>query len=103
MSTKALDKNTLVDFALRQVDNIGFELQRRGISSQVNRHNLAALAITKQAQLKGELARYELRVGMQRAKLERARKQALETVDQIIARLPAPIAEQVNRAKSYVA
>ena len=103
MSTIALDKDALVDFALRQVDNVGFELQRRGISNRVNRHNLAALAITKQAQLKGELTRYELRVGLQRAKLEKARKQALETVDHIIARLPAPIAEQVNRAKSLVA
>ncbi len=103
MSPLALDKNSLVDFALRQVDNIGYELQRRGISSQVNRHNLAALAMTKQAQLKGEMTRYELRVGLQKARLEKARRQALETVDQVISRLPAPIAEQVSRARNYVA
>ena len=102
MSRIALDKNSLLDFALRQIDNLGYELQRRGITSQVNRHNLAALAMTKQQQIKGEMTRYELRVGLQRARIEKARRQALETVDNVIERLPAPVAEQVNRARSYV-
>ncbi|MDX1696425.1 MAG: hypothetical protein R3208_21850 [Ketobacteraceae bacterium] len=102
MSRIAINKNSLLDFALRQIDNLGYELQRRGISSQVNRHNLAALAMTKQQQFKGELTRYELHVGLQRARLEKARQQALNTMDQVIERMPAPIAQQLNRAKSYV-
>ena len=102
MSRIALNKNSLLDFALRQIDNLGYELQRRGISSQVNRHNLAALAMTKQQQFKGEMTRYELHVGLQKARFEKARQQALSTVDQVIERLPAPVAEQLNRARHYV-
>lgn len=98
-----LNKDALVEFALRQVDNLGYELQSRGISGQVNRHNLAALAMTKQQQLKGEITRYELRLGMQRAKLEKLRHQAVDTLDQLIDQLPEPIAQQINRAKHYVA
>ena len=72
MNRIQLNKESVINFALHQLDNLGYELQRRGISGQVNRHNLAALAMTKQQQLKGEMARYELRIGMQRAKLEKA-------------------------------
>lgn len=103
MNRIQLNKESIINFALHQLDNLGYELQRRGISGQVNRHNLAALAMTKQQQLKGEMARYELRIGMQRAKLEKARQQVLKTVDDVIEQLPEPIATQVNRAKSYVA
>ncbi|MCG8673593.1 MAG: hypothetical protein MI867_29665 [Pseudomonadales bacterium] len=98
-----INPKTVIDFALRQLDNVGYELQRRGISSQVNRHNLAALAMTKQQQVKGEMARYELKLAIQRNKIEKARQQALDTVDGVIEKLPEPIATQVNRAKELVA
>lgn len=103
MNAIELNKESLIEFALRQVDNIGFELQRRGISGQVNRHNLAALAMTKQQQIKGEMARYELKLGLQRLKAEKAKQQALNTVENIIDHLPAPLAKPLNRVKSYVA
>ena len=102
MTSTLLNKDTLIDFALRQLDNIGYELQRRGISSQVNRHNLAALAMTKQQQLKGEVARDELKLNLHRLKAEKAKQQALDTVDTVIERLPTPVADQLNRVKSYV-
>lgn len=98
-----MNSKTVLDFALSQLDNLGYELQRRGISSQVNRHNLAALAMTKQQQFKGEVARYELKLAIQKNKIEKARQQAIDTVDGVIEQLPAPIASQVNRARQLVA
>ena len=98
-----MNSKTVLDFALSQLDNLGYELQRRGISSQVNRHNLAALAMTKQQQIKGEVARYELKLAIQKNKIEKARQQALDTVDGVIEQLPAPIASQVSRARKLVA
>ena len=102
MSPLRLNKEKVIDFALHQLDLIGYELQSRGISDQVNRHNLAALAMTKQQQLKGEMARYELKVAIQKRKLEKARLQASDTLDSIISYLPAPLATPVTRMKSYV-
>lgn len=98
-----MNSKSVIDFALSQLDNLGYELQRRGISSQVNRHNLAALAMTKQQQVKGEMARYELKLAIQRNKLEKAKQQALDTVDNVIEQLPAPIATQATRVRKLVA
>lgn len=98
-----MNAKTVLDFALSQLDNLGYELERRGISSQVNRHNLVALAMTKQQQIKGEVARYELKLAIQKNKIEKARQQALDTVDDVIEQLPAPIASQVTRARKLVA
>ncbi|PIE41433.1 MAG: hypothetical protein CSA49_03335 [Gammaproteobacteria bacterium] len=98
-----MNSKTVINFALNQLDNLGYELQRYGISNQVNRHNLAALAMTKQQQIKGEVACYELRLAIQRNRLEKAKQQALDTVDGVIEHLPEPIAHQVNRAIKLVA
>lgn len=95
-----MNKDKVLQIALGQLDRIGFELNRRGITDQINRHNLAALAMTQQQRLKGEMTRLELRVGLQRARLNQLRRQASDTVDHLLEYAPAPLAKPLNRAKT---
>ena len=95
--------NKIVEFALSQLDNVGFQLQKRGITGSVNRHNLIALAMTKQERVKAEISRVELKVDIQKARVERLRQQADELIDNAIDRTPSPIAEQLNKMKALVA
>lgn len=45
----------LVNGALSQLDNLGYQLDAMGIENRVNRHNLIAFAMFKQKQVEGEL------------------------------------------------
>ncbi len=57
-----MNTKKIVEFALGQLDNLGFQLQKHGISSNVNRHNLIAIAMTQQERVKAEISRVELKV-----------------------------------------
>lgn len=59
----------LVKTALRQLDALGYELDRRGITNRVNRHNIAAFLMHQQHHLQGEWESLQTR-------LERRRGQA---------------------------
>ena len=93
----------IVEIALGQLDNLGFQLQKHGISSTVNRHNLIAFAMTKQARIKAEIERIELKVDIQKARVERIRQQADQFIDTAIERTPAPVATRLSKVKALVA
>lgn len=95
--------NKIVDAALNQLDNLGYQLQKHGITSAVNRHNLIAIAMTKQDRVKAEIARVELKVDIQKARVERIRQQADEIIDTVIDSTPSPIAEQLTKVRALVA
>ena len=98
-----MNTNKIVELALGQLDNLGFQLQRFGITGAVNRHNLIAIAMTKQERVKAEISRVELKVDIQKARVERLRQQADELIDNVIDRTPSPIAEQLTKVKALVA
>jgi hypothetical protein len=50
----------LVELILRQLDNLGYQLNKRGITDRVNRHNCIAIVLVQQQKWQGELARIEL-------------------------------------------
>ncbi|OUS26805.1 hypothetical protein A9Q99_16435 [Gammaproteobacteria bacterium 45_16_T64] len=95
--------NKIVDLALGQLDNLGYQLQKRGITSVINRHNLIAIAMTKQDRIKAEISRVELKVDIQKARVERLRQQADDIIDTVIDSTPAPIAEKLTKVRSLVA
>ena len=63
----------LAELALKQIDTLGYQLEKRGISHRVNRHNLIAMALVKQQKLKGEIARAELHWGLLKTQLKKLR------------------------------
>ncbi len=90
------------NFALKQLDSIGYYLSRYGISDQVNRHNLIALAVTEKEHLLGELSRLELRARIQMNKLEKLALKLDQQADQMIAKTPKPVATQLTKAKAFL-
>ncbi|PCJ32369.1 MAG: hypothetical protein COA99_16510 [Moraxellaceae bacterium] len=98
-----MNTKQIIDLALGQLDDLGFQLQKRGITGAVNRHNIIAIAMTKQERIKAEISRVELKVDIQKVRADRLIQQADEMIDNIINRTPGPIAEQLYKVKALVA
>lgn len=91
------------NFALKQLDSIGYYLSRYGISDQVNRHNLIAIAMTEKEKLMGEMARLELKAKIQKRRIEKLRDQLDAQSDEWIAKTPKLVADRLFKAKHLVA
>ena len=61
----------LAETALSGLDNLGFQLDAMGITSQVNRHTLIGFAMAEQKHLEGELDSIKARVVTAQVKVER--------------------------------
>ncbi|MFL1486150.1 hypothetical protein [Marinobacter sp. LN3S78] len=88
-----MNKNDLTQAALKGVDRLGYQLDRLGITSKVNRHNIAAFMMAEQHHLEGEwdslqtrLDRYRRRAGDMLENLEKSHYPVLQ-----------PMAERINR------
>lgn len=97
-----MNTKKIADLALQQLDNVGFQLRSRGITDKVNRHDIAAFAMAQQDRFKGEKARFELHVGLQKARLQKARQEAEALVEKLVSFLPEPLVEPANKLKSRV-
>lgn len=97
-----MNLETAANFALKQVDNLGYYLSRYGVSNKVNRHNLIALAMTEKSHLLGEYSRMELKAKIQRNRLEKQVFKLNQQADEVIAMAPKPIALQLNKAKALI-
>lgn len=49
-----MDTKTLINTALTGLDHLGYRLDQLGITTRVNRHNLAAFLMAEQHHLEGE-------------------------------------------------
>ncbi len=88
-----MNKDRLTQTLLKGVDNIGYQLDRLGVTDKVNRHNLAAFFMTGQHQLEGEWDSFQTR-------LRRYRRQAgdlLDDLEQNGAPVLRPVAGRINR------
>ncbi|MFD2231897.1 hypothetical protein [Alkalimarinus sediminis] len=63
--------NTLVETALSGLDNLGFQLDAMGITSQVNRHTLIGYVMAEQKHLEGELDSIKARAVTAQVKVEK--------------------------------
>lgn len=97
-----MNTKKITDLALQQLDNVGFQLRAYGITDKVNRHDIVAFAMTQQSRFKGEMTRLELRVALQKARLQKAREEAEAVVEKLVGYLPEPLAEPANKIKSLV-
>lgn len=49
-----MNSKDLTETALRGVDQLGYQLERLGVTDKVNRHNIAAFLMVRQQHLAGE-------------------------------------------------
>lgn len=91
------------DLALKQLDNAGYYLSRYGISNNVNRHNLIAIAFTEKQHLMAELTRLEMKARMRKHHLEQLTANLSGQADEWIAKAPKVVADPLLKAKSRLA
>ncbi|WP_342742312.1 hypothetical protein [Marinobacter lutaoensis] len=65
-----MNTQKLLQLALEGVDTLGYQLDQLGLTSRVNRHNLAAFLFTEQKHLEGEWDSLQAKVDYRRAQLE---------------------------------
>ncbi|WP_404365780.1 hypothetical protein [Marinobacter sp.] len=82
-----MNTKTLLDTALTGLDHLGFQLDQLGITSKVNRHNLAALVMAEQHHLEGEWDSIQARFDRRRAQLD----SLVSSVEGRVDRLVSPI------------
>lgn len=61
----------LLNNALNGLDTLGFHLDNMGITSKVNRHNLAALIVLEQKYLEGQWDSLQVRLDRKKLQLEK--------------------------------
>lgn len=88
-----MNKDRLTQTLLKGVDNLGYQLDRLGVTDKVNRHNLAAFFMTGQHQLEGEWDSFQTRLNRYR----RRAGELLDDLEQNGAPALRPVAERINR------
>ena len=65
-----MNSKQLIDLALNGLDNFGYQLERLGVTSKVNRHTLIAFAMAEQKRFEGEMDSINARVSYIRHRAE---------------------------------
>jgi len=91
-----MNTQKFLNLALTSVDHIGFKLDDLGITSRLNRHNLAAFLMVEQKHLEGEWDSIQARVGRRRAQFEQITGQLESRADTLL----SPLLDRVNRFRT---
>jgi hypothetical protein len=94
-----MNTKKIADFALVQLDNLGYQLRSLGVTDRVNRHEVIAWAMTRQTHLKAELGRLEFKLELQKARIDRYRHDLQSLADDVVKRLPEPLAAPAGRLR----
>ncbi|MDX1801620.1 MAG: hypothetical protein R3303_11865 [Marinobacter sp.] len=68
-----MDTKTLINTALTGLDHLGYRLDQLGITTRVNRHNLAAFLMAEQHHLEGEWDSLQARLDRRKVDFETLR------------------------------
>ncbi|WP_250655495.1 hypothetical protein [Alkalimarinus coralli] len=94
--------NNLVETALSGLDNLGFQLDSMGITSQVNRHTLIGYVMAEQKHLEGELDSIKARVVTTQVKVEKAISSVETLVNNSVDTVLKPAKSVVGTLKGFV-
>lgn len=91
-----MDTKKLMNLALEGVDSLGFRLDQLGITSRVNRHNIAAFLMAEQKHLEGEWDSIQVRVNRRRSQVETLAHQIETRADALL----TPVLDRINRFRA---
>ena len=99
-----LNKNitNVIEAALSGLDNIGYQLDMRGITSQVNRHTLIGMVMAEQKHLEGELDSIKVRVSTAQVKVDRTFSQVEGFVNNGIDIALTPARATISTVKDFL-
>lgn len=91
-----MNTKKLRNLALEGVDSLGFRLDDMGITSKLNRHNIAAFLMLEQKHLEGEWDSIQARIDRRRSQFERIAGQVEARADALF----SPVIRRVNRIRT---
>lgn len=91
-----MNTQKILSLVLEGVDSLGFRLDDMGITSKLNRHNIAAFVMSEQKHLEGEWDSLQAKVDRRRSQFEHLTQQVEERADALL----SPVREQVNRFRA---
>ncbi len=91
-----MNTQKLLNSALNGLDTLGFQLDSMGITSKVNRHNLAALIMHEKKHLEGEWESLQVRIERKKLRLAGALSSLESRVDPIV----RPLLGRIARLRS---
>lgn len=91
-----MNTKKLMNLALEGVDNLGFRLDSLGITSRINRHNIAAFLMAEQKHLEGEWDSIQAKVDRRRSQFEHIAGQFEARADAVL----SPVMSRVTRLRS---
>lgn len=94
---------SVVNAALSNLDNLGYQLDAIGVENQINRHNLIAFLFAEQKRLEGELDSISARLDSEKSKIERKLSKIEDTIYAVLGKVLFPakaVYDQINKARS---
>ena len=92
----------LIETALIGLDNLGYQLDMMGVTSQVNRHTLIGLVMAEQKHLEGELDSIKVRVSNTQVKVDRTISFVESTINNGIDIALTPARTTINTIKGVL-
>ena len=96
LSQKLIPKK-FIERTLSQIDKIGFELARSGLTHKFNRHTVIAAAIVQKQKIEGEIDRAQLRYQLKKNEITKLTAHLDSGVDKSIQKLPDALAKPATR------
>jgi len=91
-----MDTKKLMNLALEGVDSLGFRLDQLGITSRINRHNIAAFLMAEQKHLEGEWDSIQAKVDRRRSQFDHISQQVESRADAVL----GPVLSRINRFRA---
>ena len=91
-----MNTRKLLNIALEGVDTLGYRLDQLGITSRVNRHNIAAFLMAEQKNLEGEWDSIQAKVDRRRSQFEHLTQRVEDQAETVL----APLVARVGRFRA---
>lgn len=91
-----MNTEKLMQLALNGVDTLGYRLDQLGVTSKINRHNLAAFLFAEQKHWEGEWDSIQAKVDRRRSQFEHLAQTVEDRADAVI----GPVRDRFNRFRA---
>lgn len=91
-----MNTQKLMQLAMNGVDTLGYRLDQLGVTSKINRHNLAAFLFAEQKHWEGEWDSIQARVDRRRSQFEHLTHTVESRADAVI----GPVRDRLNRFRA---
>jgi len=99
---KSFITRNVLEKAFSQLDKLGYELAKLGVTDRLNRHTAIAMAMTQKTRIEGEIERAKLHYTLAKSEIHKLTNKVDQSLDQAIDKLPEPIAKPAMRVHKKI-